>query len=59
MEDGNYTVRKIEAGKRKGEFKVLLENVPKRDCIWSKNPDIRVGSEVRVKNGKIVACNKS
>ena len=55
MKDGKYTVKKVEQQGKKQ--KVILKGVPKVDCIWSGNLQIRNGSVISVRAGKI-SCIK-
>lgn len=53
MKDGQYTVRKVEAGKRKK--KVIFEGVTKTDFIWTEDANLQKGSRVKVRGGRIVS----
>ncbi|MCI9287387.1 MAG: hypothetical protein HFJ57_05425 [Clostridia bacterium] len=52
MKDGEYTVRKIEAGKMK--VKLILGGVPKTDFIWTSDKRIQKGSIINVRGGKLI-----
>lgn len=52
MKDGEYTVRKIEAGKMK--VKLILGGVPKTDFIWTSDKRIQKGSIINVWGGKLI-----
>ena len=52
MKDGEYTVRKIEAGKMK--VKLILGGVPKTDFIWKSDKRIQKGSIINVRGGKLI-----
>lgn len=53
MKDGEYTVRKTEAGKVK--VKVILGGVPKTDFIWTPDKRIQKGSRINVRGGKLIS----
>lgn len=53
MKDGQYTVRKVEACKRKK--KVIFEGVTKTDFILSDDANLQKGSRVKVRGRKIVS----
>ena len=52
MKDGEYTVRKIEAGKMK--VKLILGGVPKTDFIWTSDKRIQKGSIINVRGGRLI-----
>ena len=52
MKDGEYTGRKIEAGKMK--VKLILGGVPKTDFIWTSDKRIQKGSIINVRGGKLI-----
>lgn len=52
MKDGEYTVRKIEAGKVK--VKLILGGVSKTDFIWTSDKRIQKGSIINVRGGKLI-----
>ena len=52
MKDGEYTVRKIEAGKMK--VKLILGGVLKTDFIWTSDKRIQKGSIINVRGGKLI-----
>lgn len=52
MKDGEYTVRKTEAGRVK--VKLILGGVPKTDFIWTPDKRIQRGSIINVREGKLI-----